>query len=330
MKNRIIGTIYGQVIGDALGARYEFRSSNRAINKINKDKYKNNNFLDILGGGTFNVVPGQVTDDSELALGLLYSILENKCYDKNKVAKKYKSWVISGPFDIGRTTKNAFLSAHNYNDICKQSIKQNMDSLSNGCLMRICPLAVLGVKLTNMQLLQHIKEDCSMTNPNPIAIDAVKVFCMAIKTLLLGGNKFDAYRIALSVAQTELVKKILLGAQRSPFGAPLLGNRAKECTTHDDICKGYLGIALRNAFYELLHGKSFYDSMVNTVARGGDADTNGCITGALLGAHYGITQIPQRWIATVNMNNPRARKYPEVDQTKLPKITSMFANMIAS
>lgn len=33
--------------------------------------------------------------------------------------------------------------------------------------------------------------------------------------------------------------------------------------------------------------------------RGGDTDTNACIVGALLGARFGIDEIPYEWIKTI-------------------------------
>lgn len=44
----------------------------------------------------------------------------------------------------------------------------------------------------------------------------------------------------------------------------------------------------QSAFYELLHGKSFADSLVRAIQRGGDTDTNGAIVGALLGKFFTI------------------------------------------
>jgi ADP-ribosylglycohydrolase len=44
--------------------------------------------------------------------------------------------------------------------------------------------------------------------------------------------------------------------------------------------------------------------VVNTVMMGGDADTNGCIVGALLGAHWGVNSIPAQWISKVQTVTP--------------------------
>lgn len=58
---------------------------------------------------------------------------------------------------------------------------------------------------------------------------------------------------------------------------------------------GYMGIALQTAFHALLYAPDFYSGLIGVVARGGDVDTNGAITGALLGAHFGIDSIPKEW-----------------------------------
>ncbi|MFP6683335.1 MAG: ADP-ribosylglycohydrolase family protein, partial [Polyangiaceae bacterium] len=59
--------------------------------------------------------------------------------------------------------------------------------------------------------------------------------------------------------------------------------------------QGWVLIALQNAFYELLHARSFEQGLVRTIGRGGDTDTNGAIMGALLGAALGLDPIPERW-----------------------------------
>jgi len=59
---------------------------------------------------------------------------------------------------------------------------------------------------------------------------------------------------------------------------------------------GYSLIALQNAFYKLLHAEDAEQGIKASVLAGGDTDTNGCITGALLGAVYGAQSLPRQWI----------------------------------
>lgn len=79
----------------------------------------------------------------------------------------------------------------------------------------------------------------------------------------------------------------------------------------DKEYQGYFGVALQSTFYEFLHTDTYYDSMINIIKRGGDTDTNCAIAGGLLGAYYGIANIPNEWLDVVkHANYDRANKYP--------------------
>jgi ADP-ribosylglycohydrolase len=41
---------------------------------------------------------------------------------------------------------------------------------------------------------------------------------------------------------------------------------------------------------------SFEDGVIAVINKGGDADTNGAVTGALMGAKYGFNALPKRWV----------------------------------
>ena len=57
------------------------------------------------GGGSLQVGPGQITDDSEMAMCLLAAAHEDpKHLNLNNIAKYFGKWYNSHPFDIGYTT----------------------------------------------------------------------------------------------------------------------------------------------------------------------------------------------------------------------------------
>jgi len=323
IKDKIRGVFYGQFIGDALGTRYEFETTNVIKAKINQDLV--DNFLPILGGGPFKLVKGQVTDDTELAMALFCSLLEREKYDIRHIGHKYIKWIESNPFDIGNTTRAALNNAKTYDDIVQNSQKHNQSSLSNGCLMRISPLAVYGYVLPDEELYKDCMLNTIMTNPNPITIDCVKVYCAAIKMALQTSVRKTIFEHAYDTAKHPLIKQILIDSLTKPL--PVLMPNGSHLETYS-YNMGYCGIALQNTFYELINGINFYSSMVNTVIRGGDTDTNGCITGALLGAYYGKSQIPHKWINAVKINNPRAQVYPEVQQVNIDGRIEMFIELI--
>jgi ADP-ribosyl-[dinitrogen reductase] hydrolase len=61
--------------------------------------------------------------------------------------------------------------------------------------------------------------------------------------------------------------------------------------------RGYVLHTLAISFSALANATSVEDGLVQVVSRGGDTDTNACVAGALLGAKFGKSQVPDRWVA---------------------------------
>lgn len=306
VKHRIFGLFFGQLVGDALGTRYEFMNKSNATNLLKTDT-KNNTYLKIKGEGPFNLMPGQYTDDSELALGIWYSLLKNNgIYNIEDIANIFLEWFSSEPFDVGRTTKLAFGMINNKNipnniKIKNCAIKYNFESLSNGCLMKISPIGAINILFDKSFDLEYLaNEICMLTNPNEICKDMSVCYVVAIDMALRSGDKNMAYNEASKVAKLKLTKEILKLAkiQATPTISYDKNNNRIEIYS-DGHQQGFIGIAFLNAFYHLVNTNNFYDCMIETIKLGGDVDTNCCIAGSLLGACYGYTSIGSDWINTV-------------------------------
>ena len=104
----------------------------------------------MLGGGCWNLSPGQITDDSELAMCQLRGLIAGKGkFDLYHLALYYGKWIDAGPFDVGETTVNGLgpltkcFSSPNPS-LSHEAAKTGpgQKSMSNGSLMKITPLAV--------------------------------------------------------------------------------------------------------------------------------------------------------------------------------------------
>ena len=136
----MLSSIYGAFLGDSMGCGAEFMP-----------KDKNNHLLIYRKDGKFK--PGQVTDDSEMAMSLAYGIIsENnkKTLNPNLIYYFYSLWYSSNPLDIGAITKNALILLDinkvniTDNNIFSEKIKskikaKNSNSLANGFIMRSSP-----------------------------------------------------------------------------------------------------------------------------------------------------------------------------------------------
>jgi ADP-ribosyl-[dinitrogen reductase] hydrolase len=63
---------------------------------------------------------------------------------------------------------------------------------------------------------------------------------------------------------------------------------------------------MRAVLQALFDTDTFESCLIDTVNRGGDADTTGAIAGAIAGAFYGRAAIPYRWVDAVDSSITQA------------------------
>lgn len=201
LRDRLEGCLLGQAIGDALGALYEGLDAERATEKVEKNM--ENGFLPIKGIDRASIIfkPGQVTDDTELALAMARSIARKGTYCSDDVADSYVNWFSRDAFGIGSTTRRTLQGVASLRggpkrlqQMLANSSTHNQESKSNGCMMRISPLAIAGYSW-NEGVLQHVSRcNCFMTNPNPVAQDAVASYVTGLHAALHGASKDEIDR----------------------------------------------------------------------------------------------------------------------------------------
>ena len=225
-------------------------------------------------GGTWNTLAGQATDDSEMATALSRSILAAEGFRPAAALAAYRAWLGSAPFDVGNTVRAALSGA------------PRRDSQANGSLMRVSPLAVAAHALAPPAAVALARADSALTHPHPVCGDSVAAFVVAIGHALRHADPPAAYEAACAWAKED-------GAEPTVRGA--LDAARERPPVCDGASRGFVLIALQNAFFELLHAPSLEEGVVATVRRGGDTDTNAAIAGALLGAVHGSGSVPRQW-----------------------------------
>lgn len=180
------GCFLGALVGDALGAFLEFK---RAITEVDvKEAFK------MKGGGVHKLGPGQITDDSEMAMSLAHGLVQGKrTLDLNAIASRYGLWFESMPFDIGGTTRNAVPKAvkmkEHQAEMMRKGAAKSIDSQSNGSLMRMTPICIWSRCLSPEDLEKAVIEEISLTHPNP-GVQAICV-CYALGIHYLFQNPAD-------------------------------------------------------------------------------------------------------------------------------------------
>ncbi|MFH1679804.1 MAG: ADP-ribosylglycohydrolase family protein [Candidatus Eisenbacteria bacterium] len=301
--SRAEGCLLGQLAGDSLGSLVEFEPP-EAI----RERYPGG-VRDLADGGAWDTIAGQPTDDSEMALALARSLIEEKRFDAGAARRAYIVWLDSGPFDCGNTVRAGLRG------------RPNPESQANGALMRVSPLGIFGASHPLDRVAEWAREDASITHPHPVCLAVNAVYASAIADAVRSGSEPEQlYQRIVERAEEwkidAVVMEMIVGAAKEP---------PRDYLRH----QGWVLIAFGNALWQLLHAENPEDGIIDTVMRGGDTDTNAAIAGALLGAVHGIEAIPARWTEKIvacrpaagdqRVHQPRPERYWPADALTLAR-----------
>jgi len=264
IRDRSRAAFIGMAIGDALGATVEFMTASEISAKYGT-------FRDIVGGGWLRMKPGQVTDDTEMALCIARAIVKSQSWSLEAIADNFAAWLKSRPIDCGDTCRKGIRS---YILNGQMESPPNEWDAGNGAVMRLLP-AVLFAFPDEELLKKYVLEQAHITHNNPIS-DAA---CLCLGRLLF---------MTICGAEKSRLRRYVDGVvtQLPTFSfVPYRG-----------LATGYVVDTMQTVFHSFFRGCSFEECLVRTVNLGGDADTTGAICGMLAGAYYGMDSIPKRWI----------------------------------
>jgi|APFre7841882590_1041340.scaffolds.fasta_scaffold04419_5 ADP-ribosyl-[dinitrogen reductase] hydrolase len=267
LENRAVGAYLGLAVGDALGATVEFM-----LPREIRAQYGVHDR--IRGGGWLTLRPGQVTDDTTMALALGRSILEAGRVDAHAAATAFDNWMRAKPVDIGNTVRRGIVR---FRTTGEPVAPENPFDGGNGACMRALPVAFATLGQS---------------------AEAVQLACWTQARI--------THHNALSDAGTECVVRMVQGALMGNIAVDLLHGPVQALLMkHPEFRfrgqrrenpSGYIVETLQSVFQALFDTDTFMDCLVDVVNRGGDADTTGAIAGMLAGALYGLGAIPSAWL----------------------------------
>lgn len=317
MNERAQGALLGLAVGDALGTTHEFK----AIEQAPYPELATGPATDVVGGGPFAVAPGAITDDTQMAVCLARSLAEHGRLDVEDVAQRYSAWS-AGAFDIGNQTRDAIGRIRTGTSAVMAGLatwqQSGRRAAGNGSLMRTAPIAVAFHPDPDALVAAALAES-AITHADPRCALACAAFdaaiAAAIKAPIEGAAMLAVAHKAVVVAAQRLAEH-----WRALAGSGVVGREdllAIE-SAEDDLTRdldaaaaddpglytselhmhrtaGFVRVAFRLAFWHCVHTPSWRAALVDVASRGGDADTNGAVVGALLGARDGVSAIPEAW-----------------------------------
>jgi ADP-ribosyl-[dinitrogen reductase] hydrolase len=283
LLDRHLGCLVGLACGDALGGPVEF------VAREQMDERFPDGLREFIGGGWLDLFPGEITDDTQMALDVARSLCAHSDGDMVDLASRFLEWRNSKPKDIGNTTRDALdrlARGVPWDEAGEQTYRHRgpRNSAGNGSIMRCAPVAMCFRE--QQDRLREVSIDVSrITHANPLCAWASVAVDQAI-ALLLNGESIPA---AIEGSTIGIDNEDVINAA----SLAISGER-------DAIRSGgFVLDTLTSTYWSLLRTKSFEDAVVTAVGLGGDTDTTGAVAGALAGAHYGYEAIPARWRASV-------------------------------
>ena len=298
--DRARGTLLGLACGDALGRPVEFRSADRIAAEHGR-------LDEMVGHGTWNQPAGTITDDTDQALCIARSLVEQQAFDPADIADRFVAWYDSGPFDIGGMTRRSLrrLKRGDAWDEAGQQVwadSSEGQNAGNGSVMRCPPLAI--PYATDWDRLAAVSRQSSqITHADPRCTDGCAILNLTVAGLLEEAETplQDALDHIGSDAPDELVTALRPLAR---------GDSPGTLET-----SGYVVHSLQTALYDGLGEDSAEEAIVTAVNRGGDTDTIGAIAGAVAGARFGASELPDRWLNAIGETDELemvAERLPEV------------------
>lgn len=277
LTERYRGALLGLACGDAVGTTVEFqpRGSFRPL-------------TDMVGGGPFNLKPGQWTDDTSMALCLAESLLSKNGFDAADQMGRYLNWWQRGYmsstgecFDIGMTVSEALARYQQTGEPFAGSTDPY--TAGNGSLMRLVPVVLYYFPDRN-RISEFSAHSSRTTHAAPEAVECCQLFAELIGHALQGAAKANLLRLPATAFREARVAAIARGNYIDKPESTIRGS-------------GYCVASLEAALWCFHHTDSFEAAILTAANLGDDADTTAAIVGQLAGAFYGVQAIPERWLA---------------------------------
>lgn len=284
LQDKIRGVLFGQAVGDALGLGTEFMTKEEVkrhypngltdYSQIIQDRHRS------------RWMRGDWTDDTDMMLCIANAIIQDKGVNTITIAQHFKEWFNGTPMGIGRHTHMVLF----FNDYVEHPQKAaeaiwNLSGKKNAANGGVMRTSIIGLCKEDVETLAT--EVCRLTHPDPRCIGSCVIVSLLIHSLvyknhLLAPEELIAIGERYDVRIKEYIEKALYS------------DNLDALALEENM--GYTLKTLAAALWALYHCHSFEEGLLAVVNAGGDADTNAAVACSLLGAKYGYSSIPARYI----------------------------------
>lgn len=290
-RNSIAGALFGVAVGSALDGPVEFMDPESIARK-------HGCVSSMIGGDRLSLVIGEITDATQMTLCVAEGIVENPAAPIEAIGRLFIQWAHSRPKNIGDACASSIYIAQRIGGIGgKMPTAKQWEEASaatqwsqghpveeNGALMRtVYPGLYYGFNDAQTWAMKIAR----MTHAGSRSIEACILYTRMVNLLTASkGRPQDVQSVREFLAEHCQTVQEYAAAIKASTVMPAAG--------------GYVVDSMRIAVGSIATTDSFEGAVIKNVNQGGDADTNGAITGGLAGAWYGYDAIPEEWIEALD------------------------------
>lgn len=287
-RNKLLGCLYGQAIGDALGFGTEGMTKEEVKKHYPTGLKTYNNIIQ--DNRRKNWPIGKWTDDTEMMLCALEAFVHDKQLKTKTLAHIFLDWYDRMGHTCGTLTKKALnfappLYEQNPVSIAKLVWElKGCNNAPNGGLMRT---SIVG--LWPIDVEQNAELLCQMTHYDPRCVGSCVIASQIINNLAWHNRIMDAKElIEIGNKYDHRIEEWIHLAYNS--------TNISDLQLDNEETMAYTLRTLSAALWCYWHSASFEEGLFAIVNEGGDADTNAAIACAILGAKFGYDTIPSYYI----------------------------------
>lgn len=272
-RDKAIGALVGLAVGDAVGTTLEFKQRD--------SEYTN----DMLGGGPFQLKPGEWTDDTSMALCLAETYLSENRMHTDALRKFLVRWYQTGEnssngrcFDIGHATRFALEQYIRIGPSWYGNTEKN--TAGNAGVIRQAPVSIFRRK--SLRAIYFESQAQSRATHGAVeSINSCQFLGLILHYLINGYEKEKTF----SPHVFPLCARVMI----------INAGEYKHKTRNQIRSSGYVIDTLEAAMWAVWNTDNFRDAILLAANLADDADSVAATAGQIAGALYGYSGIPQEW-----------------------------------
>jgi ADP-ribosylglycohydrolase len=280
-RDRYRGTLLGLAVGNALGTQVE------GLSAADIRCYLPQGVRDIHPHEAKKLWDDDVAQAIELAECLLPGPL-----DIDAFLQRLLHWGEESGRGMGRQTREVLLKvkARATGTMAAWGVWEQSGryAAGNGAVMRCAPVP-LRWRRHPARLVEEAADSARATHYDPRCVWTTVVVCTVIAHAL-AQTEWDPAELATTVTAAggpdEVGEAVLRAA-----GSDVAGLELDEPES-----MGYTIRTMTAGLWAQRNANDLEATLLKVINAGGDTDTNGAVTGAVLGARFGASAIPRRWI----------------------------------